>query len=124
YWVLASVGMFIFIQYTMAGEVRAYLIFGAFLGALLYFTTLSVAIMAVSSAIIGFVKKVLATALAMALIPLRLAVRLLSIPTRALKNILRPAKKSAKKLLQNSITYGRIKKQKLTRDAFIILRKR
>ena len=120
YWALASVGMFIFLQHTMAGEVRAYSIFGAALGALLYFLTLSLAIMAVSTAIISFCKKVLVTALTLVLIPMRLVLRILAIPYSALKKFARPAKK----LLQNSLTYGRIRRRKLAADISIILRKR
>ena len=124
YWVLASAGMFIFLQYTTGGEVRAYSIFGAGLGALLYFLTLSVVIMAVSAAIISFIKKVLEAAIAVILVPVRLVIHILDVPYGIVKRFFYLAKRPCKKLLQNSLTYAKIKRRKLTRDVSIIFRKR
>ena len=124
YWALALAGMFIFLQHTTGGEVRAYSIFGAGLGALLYFLTLSVVIMAVSAAIISFIKKVLATAFVVILIPVHLAVHVLAVPYGIAKRLFYLAKKPCKKLLQNSFTYAKIKRRKLNRDVSIMFRKR
>ncbi|MCL2851625.1 MAG: spore cortex biosynthesis protein YabQ [Defluviitaleaceae bacterium] len=124
YWALASAGMFIFMQYTTGGEVRAYSIFGTALGALIYFMTLSAFIMAVSTAIINLVKKILAAIITVALIPVRLILHILAIPYGAAKKFLRLAKKPCKKLLQNSLTCAKIGRKKLARDVSIIFRKR
>ena len=124
YWALASVGMFIFLQYATAGEVRAYSIFGAALGALVYFLTLSVVIMTISSAIINFVKRLLVAIFTILLVPLRFAVQILMLPYGWLRALLRPIKKTLGKLLQNSLAYVKIRKQRLARDVSIILRKR
>jgi len=124
YWLLAAGGMFIFLQHTMDGEVRAYSIFGAFLGALIYFLTLSVVIMAVSTAIINFIKRVLAVLLNLILAPLRLILRIAAIPYGIAAKFLRVLGKPCKKLLQNTSACVKIRRRKLFRDISIIFRKR
>ena len=124
YWALASAGMFIFLQHTTDGEVRAYSIFGAGLGALLYFLTLSPVIMTVSAAIINFIKKVLEAAVSVVLIPVRLVLHVLAVPYGIVIRFFYFVKKPCKKLLQNSLTYAKIKRRKLARDVFIVFRKR
>ena len=124
YWLLAVGGMFIFLQHTMDGEVRVYSIFGAFLGALIYFLTLSVVIMAVSTAIINFIKKALTVLLNVVLIPLRLILHVVAIPYGIAAGFLHALGKPCKKLLQNTAACVKIRRRKLFRDISIIFRKR
>ena len=123
YWGLASASMFIFLQHTTDGEVRAYSIFGAFLGALIYFLTLSVVIMAVSTAIINFIKRVLAVLISAILLPLELVLRIAAIPYGMAHKFLYTLRKPCKKLLQNLVSCVKIRRSKLSRDVSIIFRK-
>jgi len=59
FWVLAAFIVF-YVMFTLnEGEVRAFSVLGAFLGMVLYFSTISRVIMKVSSKIIEMIKKVL-----------------------------------------------------------------
>jgi len=124
YWLLAAGGMFIFLQHTMDGEVRVYSLFGAFLGALIYFLTLSAVIMAVSTVIINFIKRVLAVLLNVILALLRLILRIAAIPYGIIVGFLSAVGKPCKKLLQNAAACVKIRRRKLFRDVSIIFRKR
>lgn len=124
YWMLVIGGMFIFLQHVMDGEVRVYMVFGAFLGALVYFLTFSVVIMAVSTTIINFIKKVLAVLLNMIVVPLRLILRIAAIPYSIVVSFVCVLSKPCKKLLQNSVACVKIRRRKLCRDVSIIFRKR
>ena len=124
YWALAFISMFMFLHRTTGGEVRAYSLLGAALGALVYFLSLSAVVMAIFSAIISFVKKLVTTTITILLIPIGLLLHILSIPYLAVLKKLRLAKKHFKKLLQNSLICVRIKKRKITRDLTIIIKKR
>ena len=124
YWALASAGMFIFLHNTTGGEVRVYFLFGAALGALVYFITLSPPIMAVSAAVIGFIKKIMSALLAALLIPLGLILHIAAVPYGAARKIFRFAKKPCKKLLQNSLTCVKIGRRRFVRDLSVIFRKR
>ena len=56
---ICSVGTFFFLVHTMDGQVRFFVLFGAILGMIIYFYTLSILIMGVSAAIIRVIKAVL-----------------------------------------------------------------
>ena len=124
YWLFVGGGMFLFLQHTMSGEMRVYSIFGAFLGALIYFFTLSGVIMAVSTVIINFIKRALAMLVNAALIPLRLILHIIAIPYGIAAEFMRVLYAPCKKLLQNSAVCVRIRRRKLFRDISIIFKKR
>lgn len=118
YWVCITLGMFIFMMHALGGELRAYAIFGAFIGAVLYFSTLSLLIMNVSSFIIRVVKRLLAI---LVLAPLKF---ILGFCANLLNLLLKPLKFFLKKALQIGRIYGKIGSRKIRRDVAIILRKR
>ncbi|MBR2742461.1 MAG: spore cortex biosynthesis protein YabQ [Clostridia bacterium] len=59
FWLAASAALFVFVYNTNSGELRAFLIIGAVLGAYLYFAALSRAVLLVLGAVFGvFIKAV------------------------------------------------------------------
>ncbi len=123
YWVIVSFGMFYFLLNVNAGEVRIFSIIGAFLGMGLYFATLSPVFMAVSVAIVDFVKKVVVTTITIMLFPIKILLRILAVPARFARKKAKQAGKPVKKLLQNSARYAKMKKQKFVSHLWIMFKK-
>jgi len=79
FWFLAGLCTFIFIFAVNAGELRLFLFLGILAGAVVYYFTLGMLVMAFARAVVSFVKRVL-----------RLIFRVLSFPFRVLCRILGP----------------------------------
>ncbi len=123
YWALVSFGMFYFMLNRNDGEVRAYSIFGAFLGMILYYLTASPFIMKASVTVLNFFKKVLFTLLQIMLYPIKILLKIIKIPFNIVKNYIISAKKPVKKVLQKSGMYAKIRKDKISHDLKIIFKK-
>lgn len=123
YWLLVSFLMFYFMLNNNNGEIRAFNIIGVLLGMLLYFLTLSILIVKVSVTIIQFIEKIIAVIIKIFMIPIKLIISILQIPLRFLHHILKKIQKPAKKVLQNSSRYAKIRKAKVLKDFKIIFKK-
>ena len=122
YWVFVMLGMSLFVLYAMEGELRGYVIFGAFLGAVLYFAAASPIVMGLAGVLIGFARYLLGVFVVR---PLRFVFRVVVILIGALERaVIRPLKIFLKKVLQIGRIYGRIGGGKLGRDIVVMLRKR
>lgn len=82
YWVAVSLMMFYFMLHRNYGEIRIFSIAGAALGMILYFYSVSVIVMKVSVAVIGFIQKVILTAVRILLTPVRWLVKMLVPPCK------------------------------------------
>lgn len=82
YWIFVIFAMFFFMLHENYGEIRFFSILGAFLGMLVYFLTISKAIMGISSFIINFIKYIFFLLLRILFTPFRLLFKLFCIPAR------------------------------------------
>lgn len=119
YWVFVSGLVFYFVLNKNSGEMRFYIILGAFLGMGLYFLTLSRPVMAVSLTVTGFLKQSMLALIKM----LSLPVKLLLMPLGAAGKRVVKLRKPAKKLLQKPAKYAKIKSRGFLRELRIMLRK-
>ncbi|GHV40339.1 hypothetical protein FACS189490_05320 [Clostridia bacterium] len=112
FWVVSAVVFFYVMLNLNFGEIRAFVIFGAFLGAVVYLNTLSVLVMKVSDAIIAAVK----WTIRMIIAPFKLMLRLFKRPAIFIV-------KKIKKLLRKVRNYIKIKSRDITKEIRIITRK-
>ena len=103
YWLIATFLTFYLMLHINSGEIRIYIILGAFFGMAVYFFTLSIFIIKTSDILITFFKKVFFTIVAIVFAPIKLVLSILRI---ILNFFAKP-----------------IKKGKLYKDIKIILRK-
>ncbi len=109
YWVIVTLVIFYFLLNKNYGEIRFYSIFGEFLGMGLYFLTISKFVMLVSMTVVNFLKQVIFTLIKLIWFPIGLILRLFIRPARF-------AKKSAKKVLQKTGSYAKIKSRQTKRN--------
>lgn len=116
FWLAATAGMFYFMQVYNFGEIRWFALLGAACGTALYFATLSRFVMLVFVHIIEFVKKIVAAALRIIFMPLRILFSWLTPPAK------RAHAKIRSGLLRLS-RYGKIRLRKSARNLFILRKK-
>jgi len=116
FWVAATGLTFYYMLHRNYGEIRPFALLGFVVGVLLYFATLSRVVMVVFVAVINYLKRVIAAAVRIILIPVRLVASLLApYMTRAYG----ATRKQARKVKR----YGKNKLRKTARD-WVILRKK
>jgi spore cortex biosynthesis protein YabQ len=123
YWLFVSLFMFYVMLDRNYGEIRFFTIFGAFLGMILYFCTISKLFMAVSMTIVMFIKRVCLVLFTIVMTPFRLIYKLLEKPIFLCKKRIKKTCALLKKLLHKSKNYAKIKKRKFKKDLRIILKK-
>lgn len=117
FWVCATVGMFYFMLHNSFGDIRLVYILGAGCGVTLYFATASPFIRKFSVVIIRFMQRVVAGAVGVLLLPLRLLFRILAPVIKIFAKFFAKRRRN----LRNSAKYGKIKKT--LRNWFIMRRK-
>ena len=123
FWIFVSGLIFYFVLNKNSGEMRFFIILGTFLGMGIYFMTLSKPVLTVSMTVINFFRKVFLALFTIVSFPIRILIRLLLIPVRAMGIRVKKMQKPAKKLLQKPVRYAKIKTRGLSRDLKIILKK-
>ncbi|MDR0958128.1 MAG: spore cortex biosynthesis protein YabQ [Clostridiales bacterium] len=98
------------------GEIRPFVIAGCFLGAVIYFASLSILVMKASDAIISFIKKLAMLIVRLVTAPLRLLIRLLKKPLGIFE-------KKSKKLLRKFANWLKIKGRNIKKEIKIITKK-
>lgn len=106
YWFFAAIYSFFIALYKNNGEIRFFFILGIFLGMTLYFCTISIIFIKISSIIINFIKKVFILTFKAIYIPLKTLVKVLTYP---FNGIIKKFKISIKNVLHKSKTYAIIK---------------
>lgn len=102
YWIIVALVMFGVVYYSNDGEIRGYLFIGTLIGAVLYILLLSKIVVGSSMLVIRFLTRVVKTIGFVITYPIRLLLKLLSIPARIAG---RAARKSARKVK----SYGRVR---------------
>ncbi len=123
YWVIVSIIMFYVMLNKNYGEIRFFSIFGAFLGMIIYFYTISRLFMKVSVAVVNFLVKVLKLLFDIIMAPFRLIYKLLYNPIMICKKRIKKVILGGRKVLHKSKNYAKIKKKKAISDIRIILKK-
>ena len=116
FWVIVTGGMFYFMLNQNFGEIRIFAIIGAGVGFALYFALLSRFVITICVAVLEYMKKVVATALRIIFMPLRILMGWLFPPFRAVYVKLRS-------VLSQLFRYGKIKSKKTARNWFIFRKK-
>jgi len=116
FWVIATIGMFYFLLHRNFGEIRAFALIGALCGAVLYFTTLSRLMLPAATAIVNFLKRVIATAFRMIFMPFRMIFNFIAPPV---KKFLEKRRKSLRSLSK----YGKMRVRKSIRNWSIMRKK-
>ena len=123
FWVFVS-GLMFFVMFNQNyGEIRVYLIIGAFLGMLIYFCSVSRLFMAASAAIIAFVKKVLRVVFRIVSAPFIWMYGVLKIPFRLIANFFSKIILKFKKILRKSKKYAKMKSRQTVGQFRIITKK-
>lgn len=120
YWGVVILLMFVFMLHENYGEIRFFSILGAFLGMGLYFLSLSRLILSVSDFIIHIIKSVLLLFFTIVSTPFRLLYLIFRVPVRKSRTFFM---KKARKLLQFSRRYAKIKRAQAKRSFQIISKK-
>ena len=116
YWLLISLLFFYFALPKNYGEIRLFAIAGAVIGMILYFCTLSILIMHVSTAIIELIKKIVYGVVWLLLAPIRFAAKILASPVRKVKIFFR-------KQLKKFFLYAKMKLRGVRKSLSIMRRK-
>ncbi|MDR1639395.1 MAG: spore cortex biosynthesis protein YabQ [Clostridiales bacterium] len=120
YWLTVCVLAFYFILHKNGGEVRIYSIIGIFVGMGLYFATLSILVMKITTAAIELIKRVIVKTIQLLLIPVKLFIKLLGYPARGIKNTATNAAHGGKSLLRKTNSYAKMKAGRIARDLTIM----
>ncbi len=80
FWIMIAVIIFMVMYYSNDGEVRGYIFIGNILGAFLYMLLFSKAIVAASVFIIGIIVRVIKTIFIIIMYPIRIIMKILSVP--------------------------------------------
>jgi len=123
YWLFISIVIFYFILHRNNGEVRIYSIIGVFTGMCLYFLTLSRLIIKVSVFIINIIEKIVITAVHMLLIPIKLIIKLLSYPVKAIKKWLEREFGIGRKFIRHTQRSAGIRVSNFKKEMYIIRKK-
>ena len=123
YWMLVLVFTFYFMLNRFYGEIRLFSVLGFFLGMILYFATISRAVLSVLSLIWRFIAKVLSAFIKIITYPIKVLVRILRVPAALFLSFFGKFNKKTKKVLHKSSRYARIRTKKLKRDLRIIAKR-
>ena len=116
FWVIATGLTFYYMLHRNYGEVRLFALAGVAVGILLYFATVSRWVVAVFVAVVNYMKRVVAVAVRVVLVPVRLAAAWLAPP-------LARANAAARKKANKARRYGRSKLRKTARSWNIVRKK-
>jgi len=112
YWIIVALVLFAIIYRSNEGELRGYVMLGVAIGIILYALILSRIVMAVFLFVIRTIYKIAVTVCGILLIPMRIILKILSVPAKkAYKSISRGAKKikgASKNKLSKIKVSGRI----------------
>ena len=123
YWLIVSFAMFYFMLSQNYGDIRAFTIIGAAVGAVLYLSAFSPFVISILVIIIEFAIHVIATVIRIILAPIRLLLKIIGIPLKfVVKLIIKPVK-NCKKVLQKSLFCVKIKSKQFKSDLKVILKK-
>ena len=109
YWIIVSFAMFYFMLAQNYGEIRAFTIIGAAVGAVLYLSALSPYVLNVLVIIIDFAIRVITVVIKIILAPIKLFLKIISIPLKFVTKLLKKPVKKCKSLLQKSVSCVKIK---------------
>lgn len=123
YWIAISLAVFFIMLNKNYGEIRAFSIFGSFLGMIVYFFTISHIFMSVSMAIINFIKKVIIVTIRIIITPFRIILKILSYPAKYIKGKLNKMCSYEKKILKKYYLYAKIKRRKTINNIRVIFKK-
>ena len=116
FWVAATGLTFYFMLHRNYGEIRVFSLVGVAIGIVLYFTTISRWVVAVSVAVVNYMKRVVVTVVRVIMVPVRLIAAWVAPPA---KKALKATRKHARRVRR----YGKNKLRKTARD-WVILRKK
>ncbi len=121
YWLGMAFLLFFMLLQQNHGEIRFFVIIGAFLGMILYFLTLSPIINRISDKIVAIINKIIITFITILLTPFRLVFMLIRKPVKKTDTFIR---KKMKKVLQFCKRYVKIKKRNIRRNVKILFHKK
>ena len=116
FWVTATGLTFYYMLHRNYGEIRLFSLVGVAIGVILYFATVSRWVVAVFVMIVNYMKRVVAVAVRVALVPVRLAGAWLAPP-------IAKASGAARKQAHRVKRYGRGKLRKTVRSLHIVRKK-
>jgi len=116
FWVAATGFTFYYMLHRNSGEIRPFVLLGVGVGVLAYFLTISRWVLVVFVAVVNFIKKVIAAAFKIIVMPIRLIGLWLSPP---IMKVYRSSRKQGRKIKR----YGKSKLRKTVRN-WTILRKK
>ena len=116
FWLAVTALVFYFMLHRNYGEIRFFSLLGVAIGGALYFATISRLVLKVSVVVVNFLKRVIAAAVRIILLPLRLIVTWLRPPVIKLLRVIR-------KRLRLWMRYGKIRARKTARSWFIVRKK-
>ena len=116
FWLAATVGAFYFMLTRNYGEIRPFSVLGIVLGVVLYFATVSRWVVKVCVVVVTFLKRVVASAIRIILLPLRLLFTWISPPVKSFAG-------KRRKDLRGLARYGKIRMKKTARNWFILRKK-
>ncbi|MCX7922223.1 MAG: spore cortex biosynthesis protein YabQ [Clostridia bacterium] len=108
YWIAVALIMFSVVYYSNEGEIRGYVFVGTVLGVVLYSLMLSRFVIKSSLFIIGIVYKVIVTTWRIISYPIKIVIKILSIPARFAKKYVTKACRATKRAGKNRIAKARV----------------
>lgn len=121
YWIGTAFLLFMMLLQQNHGEIRFFIIIGAFLGMLLYFFTVSPIVNKISDKIVALIHYIIVTFITILLTPFRLICILLRKPAKKTNTFIH---KKMKKVLQFCKGYVKIKKRNFRRNVKILFHKK
>lgn len=121
YWISVSITIFFVMLSESFGEVRAFCVFGVFLGMFFYSFALSRLFLGVSEIVIRFIKKVIGIVFEIIMTPFRLLMKLFYKPAKKTYNF---THKAYKKLLHLCKVYAKIYIGKFKRNRLALRKKK
>ncbi|MCL2215814.1 MAG: spore cortex biosynthesis protein YabQ [Defluviitaleaceae bacterium] len=116
FWITATVGTFYFMLTRNYGEIRLFALLGVALGITLYFATVSRLVVKICVVVVTFLKRVIASAVRIILLPLRLIFTWIGPPIKSFAG-------KRRKDLRGLARYGKIQMKKTARSWFILRKK-
>ena len=119
FWVLVTGGMFYFMLHRNYGEIRPFALIGATCGVALYFATISRLVVKVLVTVINFAKRVVAAAVRIIVLPVRLLLGLLAPPAKSIFAFL----EKRRKRINAAARYSKTRMKKHVRNWKIVRKK-
>lgn len=121
YWICVVFLIFFLMMHKNYGEIRFFSIFGSFMGMLFYFLTISPLVNLISNTVIAILKYSILLLLRIIFTPIRLILLLFRKPVKKANNF---CQKKVRKLLHFGKVYVKINKNRVVRNAKILLKKK